>query len=54
MRDHLERIARHHPSVTAVRGRGLMQGLVLQSMSPPPGATAAILADKAFRGGLLI
>lgn len=50
----LERLAAVHPLILTVRGRGLMQGLVLQSVDRKPGATASGLADDAFSHGLII
>ncbi len=40
--------------VTQVRGRGLMQGLVLRSVDGQPGEVAKSLGDDAFHHGLII
>ena len=40
--------------IVGVRGRGLMQGLVLRSAPGRPGAVAAALAQDAFDHGLLV
>ena len=54
LRHQLECLQAHHPLVTAIRGRGLMQGLVLATHSGPGGKRAQEIADEAFRQGLII
>lgn len=53
LRAGLAGLAERHPVVRAVRGLGLMQGLVLEQ-DQTPGARAARLADLAFRRGLIV
>lgn len=53
LRAGLEQLAARHRVVRAVRGLGLMQGLVLEQ-DPKPGARAARLADLAFENGLIV
>lgn len=50
----LAELAARHPVVEAVRGRGLMQGLVLPSLPGKPGSVATALGDDAFQNGLII
>src|SRR6185436_11176952 len=47
LRDALNRIAARHPRVTAVRGRGLLQGLLLDG----PGAD---VVRRCLDGGLIV
>lgn len=53
LRRGLEEVASRHPLVSRVRGRGLMQGMVLQTAASP-GARSSSLADIAFDLGLII
>lgn len=55
LRRGLEEIAEHHPQVSEVRGRGLMQGIELsrEDGAPDSSLTTAVL-DAAKRHGLLV
>jgi len=53
LRAGLERLRLQHGLIRAVRGLGLMQGLVLEP-GPVPGALANRLTDTAFARGLII
>ena len=53
LRDGLEALRLRHGFIQAVRGLGLMQGLVLEP-GPEPGARASRLADQAFDRGLIV
>lgn len=53
LRRGLEEVGSRHPLVSKVRGRGLMQGMVLQTAASP-GARATALADIAFDLGLIV
>ncbi len=50
----LERLKEQSPLIEGVRGRGLMQGLVLKSVPGRAGAVAQQLGDDAFQHGLII
>lgn len=50
----LQALAARHPLVREVRGRGLMQGLVLEADRRVPGARASRLGQRAFDRGLLL
>lgn len=47
-------LAQHSPLIVEVRGRGLMLGLVLQSIAGHPGKVAARLGEDAFAHGLIV
>ncbi len=50
----LERLKDESPLIESVRGRGLMQALVLKPVPGRPGAVAQGLGDDAFQHGLII
>lgn len=52
--DGLRQLAQQHPVIRAVRGRGLMQGLVLATDHRSPGGRASHLAQLAMERGLII
>jgi adenosylmethionine-8-amino-7-oxononanoate aminotransferase len=47
-------LAAQFPLISQVRGRGLMQGVVLQSLPGEPGKVAARLGQDAFAHGLIV
>lgn len=50
----LRSLAARHPVVREVRGRGLMQGLVLRTDRSTPGGRSARLGEIAFARGLIV
>jgi adenosylmethionine-8-amino-7-oxononanoate aminotransferase len=50
----LAQLQQRHPVIKTVRGRGLMQGLVLETDRATPGGLAARLGQLAFDRGLII